>query len=85
MSWLSRKNERASKIEINKEAKQEMILEIKTYFLNERDEDLGDMAAGFILDFVLEKLAPHIYNQGVYDSYKYMGERTEDLLGILKY
>lgn len=82
---MSRKNERASKIEINKEAKQEMILEIKTYFLNERDEDLGDMAAGFILDFVLEKLAPHIYNQGVYDSYKYMGERTEDLLGILKY
>lgn len=82
---MSRKNEQANKIDLNKEAKQEMILAIKTYFLNERDEDLGDMAAGFILDFVLEKLAPHIYNQGVYDSYKYMGERTEDLLGILKY
>ncbi len=82
---MSRKNEQANKIDLNKEAKQEMILAIKTYFLNERDEDLGDMAAGFILDFVLEKLAPHIYNQGVYDSYKYMGERTEDLLGLLKY
>jgi uncharacterized protein (DUF2164 family) len=85
VNLLSRKNEQANKIDLNKEAKQEMILAIKTYFLNERDEDLGDMAAGFILDFVLEKLAPHIYNQGVYDSYKYMGERTEDLLGLLKY
>ncbi|ATW28278.1 hypothetical protein DCMF_01085 [Candidatus Formimonas warabiya] len=61
-----------------------MILEIKTYFLKEKDEDLGDLAAGLILDFFLEKLAPHAYNQGVYDSYKYMSERTEDLLGILK-
>lgn len=69
---------------MTKEVKKEMIEAIKTYFLNERDEDLGDLAAGFILDFFLEEMAPHIYNQGVYDSYKYMGERIEDLMGILK-
>ncbi|MEL7565768.1 MAG: DUF2164 domain-containing protein [Dehalobacterium sp.] len=72
------------KIQVNKEARKDMILEIKTYFLKERDEDLGDLASGLILDFFMEKLAPYAYNQGVYDSYKYMGERTEDLLGILK-
>ncbi|MDP4127910.1 MAG: DUF2164 domain-containing protein [Bacillota bacterium] len=75
----------SSKIEINKETRVEMILAIKTYFLKERDEDLGDLAAGLVLDFFMEKLAPHAYNQGVYDSYKYINERTEDLLGILKY
>jgi len=78
------RNNLFSRIQVSKEAREDMILEIKTYFLNERDEDLGDLAAGFILDFFIEKLAPHAYNQGVYDSYKYMGEKTEDLLGILK-
>ncbi|MEA4900482.1 DUF2164 domain-containing protein [Desulfitobacterium sp.] len=75
----------SNRIELNKEAREDMILAIKTYFLKERDEDLGDLAASFILDFFMEKLAPHAYNQGVYDSYKYMSERTEDLLGIQKY
>ncbi len=78
------KKNSSRKVEVTKEVKKEMIEAIKTYFLNERDEDLGDLAAGFILDFFLEEMAPHIYNQGVYDSYKYMGERIEDLMGILK-
>ncbi|WP_434512202.1 DUF2164 domain-containing protein [Desulfitobacterium sp. AusDCA] len=73
-----------SKIEINKETQEDMILEIKAYFLKEREEDLGDLAAQLILDFFMEKLAPLAYNQGVFDSYKYMSERTEDLLGIQK-
>lgn len=73
-----------SKIEINKEMQEDMILEIKAYFLKEREEDLGDLAAQLILDFFMEKLAPFAYNQGVFDSYKYMSERTEDLLGIQK-
>lgn len=73
-----------SKIKISKEIQQEMITEIKAYFLKEREEDLGDLAAQLILDFFMEKLAPLAYNQGVLDSYKYMSERTEDLLGIQK-
>lgn len=72
------------KIKINKETQEDMILEIKAYFLKEREEDLGDLAAQLILDFFMEKLAPYAYNQGVFDSYTYMSERTEDLLGIQK-
>lgn len=75
----------SNKIEFNKDIREEMILAIKTYFQEERDEDLGDLAASLILDFFVDKLAPHAYNQGVYDSYIYMRERTEDLLEIQKY
>ena len=71
-------------IKLSKETRQYMISEIKTHFLNERDEDLGDLASGLILDFFIEKLAPEFYNQGVYDSYNYMNEKIEDLLGIQK-
>lgn len=73
-----------SKFNISKEKKAVLIDLIKVYFYKERDEDLGDLAAAMILDFFTEKLAPEFYNQGVLDSYKYMADRVEDLLGIQK-
>jgi uncharacterized protein (DUF2164 family) len=73
------------KIKMSKEKRDAMISAIKTYFLTEREEDLGDLAAGFILDFFIEKLAPEFYNQGIFDSHRYMHEKIEDLLGIQKY
>ncbi|HWQ67253.1 MAG TPA: DUF2164 domain-containing protein [Methanospirillum sp.] len=71
-------------IELTKERREIMISEIKTYFSKEREEIIGDLAAGLILDFIMEKLAPEFYNQGVYDSHKYMEEANEELLSILK-
>jgi len=71
-------------IKLKKEIREKIIDDIQTYFLKERDEDLGDLAAGLILDFFVEKIGPEIYNQGVYDSYRFMGEKIEDLLGIQK-
>jgi uncharacterized protein (DUF2164 family) len=50
----------SKKIELSKQEKQEMINLIKEYFYNERDEDLGDLAADLILDFFMEKLAPRL-------------------------
>ncbi|KAF5039094.1 hypothetical protein SDC9_101986 [bioreactor metagenome] len=74
-----------NKIELPKEKREEMILKIKNYFLNERDEELGDLASIMIFEFITEELAAEFYNQGVYDSYKYMNDRCEDLLSIQKY
>ncbi|AYD39448.1 DUF2164 family protein [Clostridium fermenticellae] len=74
-----------SKIKLSEETKREMSYKIKSYFLKERDEELGDLASSLILEFVIEELAPEFYNQGVYDSYKYMGEMVDDLLSIQKY
>lgn len=73
------------KIELSKEKQEYMISLIKGYFKKEREEDLGDLAAMLILDFIVEKLAPEFYNQGIYDSYKYFTERIEDLLAFQKY
>ncbi len=72
------------KFEISKEERQDMILSIKTYFYNEREEELGDLAASLILDFIIDNLGSKFYNIGVNDSYRYMNERIDDLLGIQK-
>lgn len=73
-----------SNIKLSKEKRDNMVLAIKNYFLKEREEKIGDLAAGFILDFVIAELAPEFYNQGVQDSYKFMEDKVEDLLSIQK-
>jgi uncharacterized protein (DUF2164 family) len=72
-------------IKVTKEKRDEMVTAIKNYFLKEREEELGDLAAGLMLEFIIEELAPEFYNRGVHDSYKYMEDSIEDLLSIQKY
>jgi uncharacterized protein (DUF2164 family) len=71
-------------IRITKEKRDEMIAAIKNYFLKEREEEIGDLAAGITLDFIIQELAPEFYNMGVYDSHKYMEEMIGDLLSLQK-
>ena len=73
-----------SEIKINKETRDDLIRNIKIYFENERDEDLGDLAASMVLDFIIKDMAPYFYNQGVLDAYKYLSDRVEDVLSIQK-
>ena len=61
-----------------------MVSEIKKYFLKEREEEIGDLAAGLLLNFITERIAPEFYNKGVNDAYGYMSERLEEMLGIQK-
>jgi len=72
------------KFKISKEKRNEMVLSIKTYFSEERNEELGELGASIILDFIIEEIAPVFYNQGVFDSYVYLNDRVEDVLGIQK-
>ncbi|MGF7056410.1 DUF2164 domain-containing protein [Brassicibacter mesophilus] len=74
-----------NRLKISKEKKQKMIKSIQNYFLNERNEDLGDLASSLIFDFFVEELAPEFYNQGVYDSYKFLENKMEDLFSIQIY
>jgi uncharacterized protein (DUF2164 family) len=73
---------KTDRIKLSKETREYMIKEIKRYFSNERDEEIGDLAASLFLDFIIEELAPEFYNQGVYDSCNFMKDKSEDLLSI---
>lgn len=73
---------KTDRIKLSKETREYMIKEIKRYFSNERDEELGDLAANLFLDFIIEELAPEFYNQGVYDSCNFIKDKSEDLLSI---
>ena len=71
-------------IELSKETKQDLINSIKEYFARERDEELSDFQAAAVLDFILETVGPHIYNQAVADAHALMSDRLEDIFGLEK-
>lgn len=69
-------------IQLNDTQRNEMISSLQTYFEQEKDEQLGDLAAGLLLDFIIKELGPIIYNAGIVASYQFMNEKIEDLFGI---
>lgn len=71
------------KVELTKEQKKRAVQEIKEYFACERDEEIGDLAAELILDFIAEKIGPYFYNQAIIDVQKYMNEKVEDIYGFI--
>ncbi|OPY34483.1 MAG: hypothetical protein A4E32_00210 [Methanomassiliicoccales archaeon PtaU1.Bin124] len=71
-------------IKVPKEKKDEMVAKIKEFYRHERGEEISELASNILLSFIIEELAPEFYNIGVEDSYRYMGERVEDLLSIQK-
>lgn len=70
------------RIKLAKEKKQLMIEGIKKYYLNDRDEEIGDLAAGLLLDFIMESIAPVFYNQGIEDCIGFMKDKLDDLYGL---
>lgn len=70
------------RIAIKDDRKKAMISSIKKYFMEERDEDLGDLGAQLILDFFIEKMGAEFYNQGLEDAHLFMSEKLEDMYGL---
>lgn len=71
-------------IELNKEVRGVLVENLKRYYWNERDEEITNLGAELMLDFIVNDIGPYIYNQAIEDSYAYMNERIEDLLGLEK-
>lgn len=69
-------------IELSKKRRQELIRSIKGYFLEQHDEQIGDLKAGLLLDFFLELTGPSIYNQAIKDAQAYFQQKVEDLDGV---
>jgi uncharacterized protein (DUF2164 family) len=66
-------------IELTKETKQQAITSMQKYFEANMEEPLGNIAAIALLEFILEEIAPSIYNKGVSDAQERMQERLSEL------
>ena len=66
-------------IVLKKEIRDELIRSIQRYFDTQMDEEIGNLAAGSLLGFVLEEIGPVIYNQAVADVQQHLQTRVADL------
>lgn len=72
------------KIQLTKDDRNQAISDIKRYFLKEREEEIGDLSAGLLLDFISENIGPLYYNDAIKDAYTFITEKAEDLFGLEK-
>lgn len=59
------------------------INQLQSFFLNERDEELSELSAFLLIDFITQKLGPLYFNKGIEESQRFMSERVEDLYALL--
>ena len=64
-----------------KENKQKMIESIRQYFLEEMEEEIGDLKATLLLDFFMQEIGPSVYNKAIADATQYTQERAADMEG----
>ena len=66
-------------ITIPDDVRKDLAEAIKGYFRDERDEEIGDLQAGFLLDFVVREIGPAVYNQALADAQGYLRNVIGDL------
>jgi len=66
-------------IELLPQETDEVIHSLKRYFSSELDQEIGDLKAKLLLDYILKEIAPLAYNQGVKHAEEFLRLRLEDL------
>jgi len=68
-----------SKIKLTDPIKEQIIYDLQSFFAKEREEKLGNLGAELLMDFIMEKVGPMIYNQALIDAHSLMEEKIEDI------
>lgn len=66
-------------IELKKGAHDEAVASIQTYFADNFEEPIGNIAASALLDFFVEEIGPSIYNKAVRDVQERLSRQISDL------
>ncbi len=74
-----KKRESLSKIKLSDSQKEHLKTEIKSFYITERDEEIGIIEQMQLLDLFEEKLAPIIYNKALDDAKKWFTQMINNL------
>lgn len=68
-------------IELSKETRAHLIGSLKRYFAERLDQEIGDLKASLLLQFILKEIGPPIYNQAVADAQSCMQQMVSEIDG----
>ena len=66
-------------IRLDAETRKAHVRALQAHFRDERDEEIGDLQAGFLLDFVLAQIGPSVYNAAIRDAQAHLRQTANDL------
>jgi uncharacterized protein (DUF2164 family) len=69
-------------IVIPDDARERAVAALRTYLAEHLDEEVGELKAGLLFDFILTELGPTIYNQAIADARSFFEERAGDLAAV---
>lgn len=70
-------------IELPKQARADAIASIRRYFEENLAEPIGELAAGLLLNYIVDEIGPAIYNGAIADAQARVQQRVADLSGEL--
>ena len=70
-------------IEFSKEERAVATAKLRAYFRDELDQDLGQLPAEMLLDFIGRELGAAFYNRGVTDAQQLVRQKAEDIVEAL--
>jgi uncharacterized protein (DUF2164 family) len=76
-----RRPEEPMTITLRPETQARFIVSIKRFFSETLDDDIGDLKASLLLEFVLREIGPSIYNRAVADAQARIQEMASELDG----
>jgi len=69
-------------LELKKERLPELTHSIQRYLEEEMEiEEVGELKARLLIDYIFKEIAPIAYNQGVQDAERYLRLRLEEMSG----
>lgn len=73
-------------IKFDRDETKAIVNEIRDYFRNELDQDIGAIPAEMLMMFFVDKMGAYFYNRGLYDAQALVRERmdslTDDIFGL---
>jgi uncharacterized protein (DUF2164 family) len=73
--------QRQMRVKLTDERRERMLRSVKKFFLETLDLELGDLAAGRILDFFVKEIGAPVYNQAIQDARSFVQGKLDDLEG----
>jgi uncharacterized protein (DUF2164 family) len=68
-------------IELDDEVRKQLLVSLRRFFEEELDQEIGDLKAELVMQYLLEELGPVVYNKAVSDAQRWLQLRVDDLEG----
>jgi uncharacterized protein (DUF2164 family) len=73
---------RAMPVSLSDDATAMAVASIRRYFMEHLEQELGDLQARLLLEFVLKEIGPSVYNAAIADAQIWMRDRVADLESV---